>query len=159
MAKRQKFFFFLKRQIWQNEAINFNILTGGYKFFCAIGEHHIGISHENHRHFYIIAKFFDKCEYFICCNASAQRPNVCFLNNRSFGSWIGERDAKLNEIRTVFYSGTDSGGCRFQIRVTASDKGDKRLAVFKCFFDVTHEDPPLCNGQWLHSPCRLCRIW
>ena len=57
-----------------------------------------------------------------CRGASVQAADVCFLNNRAIGHWVGEWHAKFNNIRATRDERIEIG-CG--VTVTRSDKGDE----------------------------------
>ena len=159
MAEGKKFFFFLKGQIRQDETVDSDFPAGADKSFCAVGKDNIGVGHEDQRNRHIAAQFPYKLKDIVCRYASLERPQIGALDNRSFSGRIGKRDPQFNEIGSIFYGSPYRRGGSFQIRIATGNKRNKRFTVFKCCFDITHEDPPLCILRWPRSPCLPGRIW
>ena len=86
--------------------------------------------------------------------SAGQRPDVGRLDNGALGGGFGEGDAQFDKVGPRLCHGPDHLGGGLQVRVTAGDEWDERLAAGKGLCNVTHEDPPLCTGRWQRSPCR-----
>ena len=159
MAGGRKLLFFLIGQVGQDQPINADLRAGRDEPLCAVGEHDICIGHEHHGDRNIFPHLADEVKDLIRGGPRFQGADVGTLNDRALGGGVRERDAQLNEVGTVCRHGADGGGSGFQIRVAAGDERNERLAVGKGLCNVTHEDPPLCSGQWRRSPYRRGRKW
>ncbi|MPM32031.1 hypothetical protein SDC9_78589 [bioreactor metagenome] len=132
-AKRREFLFFLIGDIRQNQAVDADFRAGGDKRLRPVGKDHIGVGHENHGDRDGFPETAHHIEYLVGGNPSGQRPNVGRLNDGPLRRGVGKRNAQLNQIRPAVRHCFHQLLRGLQIRVTAGEKRDERLALFKGF--------------------------
>ena len=157
-AQVGKLLLFFKGKIRQDQTVDADLRAGFDKNFRIIGKDNVGICHKYHRNSHVFAQVTYQIKDLVSGGAACKRAHIRLLNDRSLGRGIGERDAELNEICACIYHGAHHLCGRFQIRIAACDERNKCLSVSECFCNsFSHGYPPLCNGRWRRSPCRLCR--
>ena len=154
LAYGVKFLFFLKWNIRENEPVHAEVGSAFDEALGAVGKYDVGVGHEHHWNLCFLAQSGDHIENFVGGHAAGKGAQVCTLDDRSLGGRVGKRDSQLNQIGACMFHGKNQFFRRLKRRIAAGYKGDKCLSVFKCFFYITHEDPPLCNARWQRSPCR-----
>ena len=154
LAYGVKFLFFLKWNIRENEPVHAEVGSAFDEALGAVGKYDVGVGHEHHWNLCFLAQSGDHIENFVGGHAAGKGAQVCTLDDRSLGGRVGKRDSQLNQIGACMFHGKNQFFRRLKRRIAAGYKGDKCLSVFKCFFYITHEDPPLCNARLQRSPCR-----
>ena len=72
----------------QDQSINADLLTNADKFFRAVREDNICISHKYHRNGNCLTELSYKVKYIICRNMVCECADICTLDNRAFCGWI-----------------------------------------------------------------------
>ena len=118
--------------------------AGGENRSDPVGEHHIGVGHENqgHRqHPGADARTISKILSVVMPPDSAL--DIGCLDDRALRGGVGEGDAQLDEVGSRFCHGPDQPLGGLQVRVAAGDEGNERLAVWQ---------RPLRSYSWISSP-------
>ena len=139
--------------VGQDDAVHPNFRCPGQEAVGAVGEDHVGVGHEHQRDGHVLSKLLHQSKNLVRGDAPFQGAQIGSLDDGTLGGGVGEWDTQLDKVSPVGGSGTDGSGGGLQVWVAAGEKGNKRLAVVKGSFDLTHGYPPLCNGQWRRSPC------
>ena len=134
----QKLFPLFIGHIRKNKAGNPCLLGLFHEFSTAVGENHIGIGHIHKGHIHFLPKLLGHLKNLLCGGSSLQSPKVGFHNHRSLCGGVGEGNAQLNQVRSIFHHALHHFLGTFQIRIPTGDERNKRLSLCKCLFYASH---------------------